>query len=476
MVYINPIEILKLQKEEVNSIDTNVIRKAKRKLFAEIDLSDNGLLNYYDQMLTKSDCERAIDELDDSNKFEFYYHLATNFTLNRFLANGNIEFLLHPKQESIYNFPGFINFVSPYFTTKIDKVLLKAFQKKDFDLFKSALKADYFTSSTDLNNTYRSLRNEIDQRIYEIDRTARNIKERKSHFTNDNISSIVNIVAAKLPIDFLNLLPPYFQGQINKIGKSINSLQINIWNEFEATLTSLVLIEYILRLNIESISKPIYKNNYEIVKKRHYEIITQKEHDTLLKKWAKKLLSIESQIEMVKNNTIKSTEAYENLIDLFKPIELNNLPSYADEVRTQIAQSIKNLAIACRNTPKDIKTSISLINYALQINVSSDFEIELYLELAKLLETNNQTTESKNKIESSDYKEVSTPKMKHTNNDHFRKYQVYYFILITTASTLVGGISGYFIEGNYFWEGIVIGAVIGGIIIKIIKRKKTNEM
>jgi hypothetical protein len=115
MVYINPIEILKLQNEEVNSIDTNVIRKAKRKLFAEIDLSDNGLLNYYDQMLTKSDCGRAIDELDDSNKFEFYYHLASNLTLNRFLANSNNEFFFHPKQESIYKFPGLIKYVNASF-------------------------------------------------------------------------------------------------------------------------------------------------------------------------------------------------------------------------------------------------------------------------------------------------------------------------------------------------------------------------
>jgi len=140
MVYINPIEILELQKEHVNSIDTNAIRKAKRKLFAEIDLSDNGLLNYYEQKLTKSDCERAIDELEDSNKFEFYFHLASNIELNSFLANGNNEFLIKAKQESIYKLPEFINFISPYFTIKIDNLLLKSFQNKDLDLFSSSLR------------------------------------------------------------------------------------------------------------------------------------------------------------------------------------------------------------------------------------------------------------------------------------------------------------------------------------------------
>lgn len=66
-------------------------------------------------MLTKSDCERTIDELDDSNKFEFYYHLASNLTLNRFLANSNNEFFFHPKQENIYKFPGFIKYVNASF-------------------------------------------------------------------------------------------------------------------------------------------------------------------------------------------------------------------------------------------------------------------------------------------------------------------------------------------------------------------------
>ena len=110
-------------------------------------------------------------------------------------------------------------------------------------------------------------------------------------------------------------MPPYFQSQLNKIGKSINLLQINIWKEFDATLTSLVLIENILRLNIDSVSKPIYINNYEIVKKRHYEIIEQKEHDALLKKWANKMLSIESQIELVKANKNHIEK------DMFKSIE-----------------------------------------------------------------------------------------------------------------------------------------------------------
>jgi len=55
MVYINPIEILELSDTEVQDIDSSLVKKAKRRLFADIDLSDNGHYEYHGQNLTKSD-------------------------------------------------------------------------------------------------------------------------------------------------------------------------------------------------------------------------------------------------------------------------------------------------------------------------------------------------------------------------------------------------------------------------------------
>ena len=56
MNFINPIEILKLQDViYAGSIDISIIKREKKKLFAEIELSDNGLYNYNGVDLTKSD-------------------------------------------------------------------------------------------------------------------------------------------------------------------------------------------------------------------------------------------------------------------------------------------------------------------------------------------------------------------------------------------------------------------------------------
>ena len=140
MTFINPIEILELQDADNGSIDNLVIKKAKRKLFADIELSDDGQLNYKGLSLQKADCEKVIDELDNSSLFEFYRHLVTNTLLNDYLAIGNEKLFASFKQESIYKLPEFVIFISPFFASKFDKSLVNAYSENDESKFKFILR------------------------------------------------------------------------------------------------------------------------------------------------------------------------------------------------------------------------------------------------------------------------------------------------------------------------------------------------
>ncbi len=280
MVYINPIEILELNDIEVQDIDSSLVKKAKRRLFADIDLSDYGHYEYHGQSLTKSDCERAIEELEDKEKVEFYSHLASNLELNSFLANGNSGLLNNLKQESIYKLTTFVNFISPFFASKIDIVLLKSFQNNDFPLFSSALRAENLISKENLNRAYKSLSNEIQHRIGETDKLTKEIKEEISDYTDEDIEDVIEIIEKRFPTEYLNKLPVFFQSQINKIAASINRLQLSIWNEFNTTYAPVKLLEHLLKLNIESVSKPTFEKNYSIVKKEHEERIEQEKKCT----------------------------------------------------------------------------------------------------------------------------------------------------------------------------------------------------
>ena len=372
MVYINPIEILELKDTDVQDIDSSLVKKAKRRLFADIDLSDNGHHEYHGQNLTKSDCEKAIEELEDKEKVEFYYHLASNLELNSFLANGNSELLNNLKQESIYKLPPFVNFISPFFASKIDLVLLKSFQNKDFQLFSSALRADNLISKDNLNRAYQSLSNEIQHRIGETDKLTKEIKEEISDYTDEDIEDVIEIIENRFPTEYLNKLPIFFQSQINKIATSINFLQLSIWNEFNTTYVPVKLLEHLLKLNIESVSKPTFEKNYSIVKKKHEERIEQEKNAPLLKEWAKILISLQKDIKKVNENSLKAKDVLlfvKTAIDVKK---LNDLPSFASEVRSQLAFAVRSISISTWNIQNDIETALDLITIAGSINLGPD--------------------------------------------------------------------------------------------------------
>jgi hypothetical protein len=274
MQYINPIEILNLQNYSIAEIDSSLIKKQKRKLFADIDLSDNEVFDYKGIFLTKTDCERAIDGLENPEYLEFYSYLANNNQpLNDFLANGDERFFTKILQESIYKLPEFVSFISPYFAPRFDKALLKAFMEFDSGSVNSMVKARIILQTqilidlTNINVAFKNVSIEITGRINQIEKITQEIKDKTSNYDNENIDETVDLITDLFPNGFLNALPKYFQSQINKIAATINKLQLTVWNNLYNPSVCRQLLEHLFTLNIESIGKKTFENNYEIVKK-----------------------------------------------------------------------------------------------------------------------------------------------------------------------------------------------------------------
>ena len=98
-------------------------------------------------------------------------------------------------------------------------------------------------------------------------------------------------------------------------------------------------------------------------------------------------IPVREEIENVENKTATSNKAYQNIKDLFDLSELNDLPSFADEIRTQIAYSIRSLSVSIWNKHNDIKCALAVINLAIQINVDKNVKdkfIQDHTELSEL--------------------------------------------------------------------------------------------
>lgn len=401
-MYVNPIEILGLSNAtDTTSIDNEIVRKAKRKLFADIDLSDNGVLEYYGLHLTKGNCEKAIDELTNNDIKEFYLYLANNKPLNEFLASGKEAIFKNFKQDSIFKLPEFVKFISPYFAPKFDKALLTAFENDNADLTKAILNTSSLIAQTDLNSAFKSVSNNIQNKIAEIDEITKDIKNEESAYDEDDIGDVVQLVKEHFPTNTLNCLPQYFQSQILKIANSINYLSNSIWVAFDTTQVPNDLTEYLLTLNIGGLDRPTFENNYKIIKRKNDERKEQEKYAPILKKYAASLMALRKLREEVENETKQPKVAIKQINSILSIDELNATPSVLSEIRNQIAMLFRGISVSIWNKYSEIDESISLIRIAMTIKVDSETKDELSEALKQLLELKQkQKDNEKNEIQS----------------------------------------------------------------------------
>jgi hypothetical protein len=481
-MYVNPIDILGLSNAtDTTSIDSEIVKKAKRKLFADIDLSDNGVLEYYGLQLTKGNCEKAIDELTNNDFKEFYLYLANNKPLNEFLASGKEAIFKNFKQDSIYKLPEFIKFISSYFAPKFDKALLAAFENDNADLTKAILNTSTLIAQTDLNLAFKSVSNNIQNKIAEIDEITKDIKNEESAYDEDDIEDVVQIVKEHFPTNTLNCLPQYFQSQILKIAKSINYLQLSIWDAFDNSQVPNDLLEYLLTLNIGGLERPTFEDNYRIVKKKNDERIEQAKNAPLLKKWALILINLRNINSKIEKNELTPKAAF-NTISAVSIEELNELPSFASEIRYSIAYVLRGISISMWNVHKDIETAIKTITKAVSINVPNTDATKLNADLLKLKELKKEKNEIGEPIK-------SAPNLSTTNGIGTTIYgKTLYFVLFNipilplTRYNCESTYNGYRFYGKLklqiwqkVWKWGLIGSLLLWIIISIVDSNKTSS-
>jgi hypothetical protein len=385
-MYVNPIEILGLSNAtDTTSIDNEIVKKAKRKLFADIDLSDNGVLEYYGLQLTKGNCEKAIDELTNNDIKEFYLYLANNKPLNEFLASGKEAIFKNFKQDSIFKLPEFIKFISPYFAPKFDKALLSAFENDNADLTKAILNTSTLIAQTDLNSAFKSVSNNIQNKIAEIDEITKDIKNEESAYDEDDIEDVIQLVKEHFPTNTLNCLPQYFQSQILKIANSINYLSNSIWDAFDTTQVPNDLTEYLLTLNIGGLDRPTFENNFKIINKKNNERIEQAKNAPILKKYAISLLAIAGIRKQLEEKKIVPKVAFANANSLINLTEINQLGSFANEIRKQFALLFRSISICSWNDHKDIDTAVNFIEVAKNFTTDKETNSKIVADLAELV-------------------------------------------------------------------------------------------
>jgi tetratricopeptide (TPR) repeat protein len=269
--YINPIELLNLNKDLTSGFDGLTIRKAKKVLLAEIELSDTETTIHNGIELTKSDCLRAIDELDNKDKKDFHLFIFQNRDLNNFLSNGDLSFFNNYKVESIYKLPEFIDFVSPYFAQQYEKALSKNYKFNKLNNVRKLISVKPIVNEAYIEECFKStyaVVKEIEKEIIEL---TKEIENKNSKYIENNFEDFPDLINEKINIDSLNLLPAFFQSLRNQLAQTIRNLARDLnndpYNEYETAFRIIEIANNIITDGL--INQTIIKGYYTI--KKNYE-------------------------------------------------------------------------------------------------------------------------------------------------------------------------------------------------------------
>jgi hypothetical protein len=258
---------------------------------------------------------------------------------------------------------------------------------------KSILKTSFLVSQSNVNTAYKTVSNILQNRLAELSEIRNDIKNEESIYDDDDIHEVVDLVTEYFPTEPLNCLPNYFQSQILKIANEINYLNVAIWDNFDNTQVSQDLLEYILTLNIDGLNKPTFQKNYEIVKRKNQERIEEERNAPILRRYAGYLIQSKSKLEEIENKTLTPSSLLSWVNSSISIPDVNRLPRTFDEIKNQVALSLRAMSVEVWNSYSNIDVSIDLINKANSITGLKSETQE------NLLDAKKQLTELKTKID-----------------------------------------------------------------------------
>jgi hypothetical protein len=227
MPYSSPFTTLGV--EDIGHIsDKNALNLAKKKLLAEIDLSNTQTILRGKREMTKDDVLKAFDTIGSINNWQYHRAIANDKVLLNFLENYKLEKDQQFMDMDIYDKDDFIEFISPYFSEAYEKTLVYALDHRQPKRLENLIYGNSFLGTDmDLEMIWTRTEQKIQDKISVIDDIADQI-ERGAQFPDAELLDYTS----KQMIECLNKLP---SGQFDWIrdnyGIALYNLSANMWNK-----------------------------------------------------------------------------------------------------------------------------------------------------------------------------------------------------------------------------------------------------
>lgn len=362
MEFINPIEVLNLSKIPVAKIDSSVLRKAKKSILAEIELSEDGYILLENLKISKFQIEKAAEDLADFRKLQYYHQIANDKNLNDFLTFRRCDFFIFSKNMDIYSSPEFIDLISPIFAERYNWILVEAYQSKDLDQFKAIISHPPLINKFDEDSAFRGLRNALQNSIQEV------IALQERFLQNDlslyDISKLNERIQKILPSAFFNLLPNSFYTIQRQAVKSIRNFSVSVYNESEDSEAALEIIRYAFKFRTDDTTAQELTTDYRKIESIAKKALIEKQQESIYTKYNRFFHEASVQLKSIEAKLSSPNYIVVWLRQNVPITEINQLDKEFDEIRETVAILLRTFAIAIWNNFYAIDTSIEIIEMA----------------------------------------------------------------------------------------------------------------
>jgi hypothetical protein len=396
--FINPFDLL-----EIETTDSDTIKKAKRRKLADIELND-GFLEIGNQKVSRSEFIKLVDELDDNKTKNMYFFIKRDAHLNKLLLNNDVRFFFLYQPHKAYQNQDFINFISPYFAESFSQLLLKAFKTGNSSHVNKLFSVPLLVNQEHTDKLYKNLSRLLSEKIEELEDIKNSVGE---GIDDEDVSNIMEAFESIIDIASLNSLPSYFQKQRNDIAMMLWNIDYSIWGIIKDLQVSYNIIYYALKIEIDGTTKirlsEALKQLNDIGEKQKK---TEKEQE-VFQVWGDVLSEIRRATDDIENsdisvNRISGKINKLKIKQLFSIAELNNLPDSFNEINKFIALSLKNLSVVVWNKTNDSDIAIDVIVLARKIKTDLETQEiidENYNDLQQAIKNNRQHQENEAIVE-----------------------------------------------------------------------------
>lgn len=196
MKYVNPYQLLEtLNGGPLPDFERNTLMLVRKKAFAELELA-GAQLEVDSHTYSKNDLLQLFDGLQDGNQLQYHAAISQDPVLLQFLTEGAIKGN-HFRKAALYDDPGFLNFISPYFEAVYTPMVLKSIHDRETRVL------------TDLRPKTLLMNGEYQARSFErIQRPLQQIVDRLLEIKNAflrNKAALGNVGIAAFPQEALDL-------------------------------------------------------------------------------------------------------------------------------------------------------------------------------------------------------------------------------------------------------------------------------